>query len=268
MNTKPTKFRRFRLRFSIRSLLLLTVVSGLCLVVFQIATGPDLNRRLYRAMKDDRTFAIHFYLWLGADPNDGIKKNFGYNWSPLQDAAWRGHLSLARHLIANGANANYMEKDGFTAIVYAADEDHWDIVEMLYRAGADHRATGADGKRVVDYAIDAGREDIVQLLTSDVYPPGFWRIDTVAVQFDGKDIVELDDNNLPYNRIYQIARNSQVGTDKWPFLSGTRRYTALIEKDANGNEQTVRGVMSVKISEDQNWVDVLYIDGSSKREPL
>ena len=159
------KRQKLKIRFSIRSLLLLTLISALAIVGYRIFNPPDLNASLLQAMQADRPVAIAFYLWLGADPDDGVKGKFGYYATPLQKACWRGHSTLARHLIAAGANIDYQEGDGFTAIVYAADEGLWDIVQVLHEAGADHLAVGADGKSVIDYAKAAGRDDIVEMLT-------------------------------------------------------------------------------------------------------
>ncbi len=251
-----------RIQFSLRSLLLLMTLSAIGIVVYQLATGPNLNHRLLEAMKNDRVLAIRFYLWLGADPNNGIRGDSGYGWTPIQSAAFYGDSIFAKHLIAAGANVNYLEKDGFTAMVYAAEEGHWDIVEMLYDAGADHRATGADGKRVVDYAIATGRSDIVELLTSDLYPAGFWAVETIVTPED------VGDDGLPYNRWIQVYRSDRAEPTQWPFAAGVRRFTSFVETDANGKDQTVRGVVSVQILEDQNWIEVTYADGSTNRMPL
>ncbi len=259
---RDLKTMKRRLQFSVRSMLLLITLSALGIVGFQMVSGVSLNRRLLNAMRDDRTTAIKFYLWLGADPNDGISGNSGYNWSPLQESANHGDATSVRHLIAAGANVNYFEKDGFTAIVYAAAEGHWEIVKMLYDAGADHRATGADSERVVDYAIAAGQTEIVEILTSDAFQPGFWKTETLVTPLN------LDNDGLPYNRRLQVYPSPRPKPDQWPFLGGVRRYDAMVEQDTDGNERTVRGVVSLRIVEDQHWIEVTYADGTTRRVPL
>ncbi len=249
-------------QFSIRTLLLLTLLSAISILVYQIATGPSLNRRLFNAISEDRTLAIRFYLWLGADPNNGIRGDSGYGWSPIQHAAWSGESEYAKHLIAAGANLDYQEKDCFTAIHYAASEGHWDIVRMLYEAGAVHYTSDGYGKRVCDYAIAAGRQDMVELLTSKKYPPGYWAVETfVTPEHEGSD-------GLLHNRWTQVYRSDRLERAKWPFASGVRHSDSMVETDADGKEQTIRGVASVKILEDQNWIDVTYADGKTERMPL
>ncbi len=253
---------QLRLQFSVRSLLILMMLSAIGIVIFQVATGPGLNRRLLDAMHDDRTSAIKFYLWLGADPDDGIRKAWGYGWTPLLEKSLHGDSTSVRHLIAAGANVNYCEKDGFTAIVYAASEGHWDIVQMLHAVGADHRATGADGERVVDYAMSARRDDIVELLTSDTFCPDSWTTETVVTPLNH------DNDDLPYNRVLQVYRSANDPSEKWPLSSGLRRYFALVEEDSDGNPRTVRGAVSLRILEDQNWIEVTYADGTTRQDAL
>jgi ankyrin repeat protein len=51
--------------------------------------------------------------------------------SPLHTAAARGNLEAATLLLQHGANINATTKDGKTAISYAEERNHPDMVEFL-----------------------------------------------------------------------------------------------------------------------------------------
>ena len=193
-------------RFSLRSLLLLTLLTAIGIVAFQSATDSTLDRRLQNAMRSDQTLAVRFYLWLGADPNDGVGV-VSHGGSPLHQAALDGNIRYVKQLLDAGAIVNCFEKDGFTPIVYAADEGHWEIVKMLFDAGADHRATGADGARVVDYAMEAGRDEIVRLLTNECFPSDFWSVEVSVTSLNE------DRDGLPYYDTGKGDRHKRVASN-------------------------------------------------------
>jgi len=253
--------KKSRFQFSLGKLLLLTAVAAIAMVVFQVATGPSVNQRLFNAMKTDRTVAIKFYLWLGGDPDNGQGVS-SYGGNPLHGAVLDGDTIFVKHLLNAGTTVNCFEKDGFTPIVYAADRGHWEIVKMLFEAGADHRATGADGQRVVDDAMAARRDDIVKLLTSESFPPNYWSVESLVTPLDE------DRDGLPCNRVWQVFPTDRVDADHWSFRGGVRRYTAMVETDADGNEHTIHGVTSIRILDDQNWIEVTYADAAVALVPL
>ncbi|TWU44470.1 Ankyrin repeats (3 copies) [Rubripirellula tenax] len=237
-------------------------LTAIGIIGFQVATGPSLDRRLLRALKADRTLATKFYLLLGADPDEGHGVS-SYDGNALHWAAFRGDDLDVKNLLEAGATVNCYEKDGFTPIVYAANKGHWEIVKMLVDTGADHRQTGADGQRVVDYAMEAGRQDIVKLLTSESFPSNYWTVETRVTALD------TGDDGLPCNRLWQVYRTDLGSPDnRWAYSAGVRRFTSMKETDAEGNDQTIRGVTSIRIADDQNWIEVTFVDGTVTRMPL
>lgn len=71
---------------------------------------------------------VRFFLESGADPNyfDGE----GYEETALMSAAAAGHLEIVRLLIESGGNIRE-QRDGSTALDYAAREGHQNIVDYL-----------------------------------------------------------------------------------------------------------------------------------------
>jgi ankyrin repeat protein len=66
--------------------------------------------------------------------------------------------------VLNGAYLDYVEKDGFSPINYAAMEEHWDVVEFLCQSGANPYLVDATGDTALSYARDAGQDKVVQLI--------------------------------------------------------------------------------------------------------
>ena len=122
----------FHWKFSLKSLIALTTLAAVAIVGFQIWNGPTLEQRLWRAAcaGDSRTFS--WLVWLGADV--GLSRG-GYSASPMQEAALQGNLPAVRLYVENGACLDYIEKDGFSPINYAAMEEHWEVVEFLCQSG-------------------------------------------------------------------------------------------------------------------------------------
>jgi hypothetical protein len=150
-----------RWKFSLKSLMALTTCVAFAIIGFQYWNGPTLEQRLWRAAcaGDSQTFA--WLVWFGADV--GVSKG-GYSPSPMQEAAYQGNLPAVRLYVQNGAYLDYMEKDSFTPINYAAMEAHWDIVEFLLQAGANPHLVDATGRSALNYAREAGQDRVVQLI--------------------------------------------------------------------------------------------------------
>jgi ankyrin repeat protein len=54
----------------------------------------------------------------------------------LRTASYYGHLEVVRELIAQGADANTVGQRGETALKYAQEKKHNDVVQLLIKAGA------------------------------------------------------------------------------------------------------------------------------------
>ena len=52
-------------------------------------------------------------------------------------AAGNGHVDVVARLIEVGANVNFQNRDGITALMRAAENDHLNVAELLIARGAD-----------------------------------------------------------------------------------------------------------------------------------
>ena len=50
--------------------------------------------------------------------------------TPLMHATWYGHIEVIKHLINAGANINYQNKRGNTALHFAYENSHHSIIDV------------------------------------------------------------------------------------------------------------------------------------------
>ncbi len=76
------------------------------------------------------------------------------------------YTEMVRFLIDAGADVNYADNYGFTALMIAAEVGHTQIVEMLIEHGADVNYATNHGTTALELAADSGHidEDIVRVL--------------------------------------------------------------------------------------------------------
>jgi len=95
--------------------------------------------------------------------------------SALHYAVEGAHRQLVHFLLEKGANVNAHLRDnaGDTPITIAAYEGHYAVCKLLLKAGADPYITAWMGKDALDYAVrrkDANGEKIRELIV-EMYPP-------------------------------------------------------------------------------------------------
>jgi ankyrin repeat protein len=96
----------------------------------------------------------------GADVN--AKDNDG--WTPLHDAAMEDRKDVIELLLANKAKINVKDKHGYTPLHWAAHYGYKDAVELLLANKADINARNHNGETPLHLASAVGYEDIVKLL--------------------------------------------------------------------------------------------------------
>lgn len=134
-------------------------------------------------VKDGNTKLVEYFINNGVDVNE-INNNYRRGegaFTPLMMAAHEDHPEIARLLINKGANVNYINANGWTALIEAADEGAYATTVVLLEAGADvnlhdkHR-----GRSAVTMAASEGHTQILELLLeegadlsllNDGYPP-------------------------------------------------------------------------------------------------
>ena len=129
---------------------------SLALLVPQAQTNPkqELNDQLYEAVRKGDAVAVTALLDKGADVN----AKYRYGTTALFKAAERGNAEVAKVLVDRGVDINV--KDTFyksTAMSWALQNDHFDIVRLLLQKGAE----GADD--VLMTGVQQNKEDVVKM---------------------------------------------------------------------------------------------------------
>jgi ankyrin repeat protein len=82
----------------------------------------------------------------------------------LHYAAMKGHTRIAEILISNGADVNAQDKEGLTPLHIAAGIGHIEFVELLLAKGADVNRKDADGWTPLYMATKNNRTRVAEIL--------------------------------------------------------------------------------------------------------
>lgn len=97
----------------------------------------------------------------GAEVN---KIGVAYHSPPLKMAAQEGHTETVLALTVAGADVNWSNEVGYTALHIAVQNGHTETVLALIAAGADASLQTADGETAADLAAEHGHDELAQLL--------------------------------------------------------------------------------------------------------
>jgi ankyrin repeat protein len=90
--------------------------------------------------------------------------NDGSHNKGLFEKALKGHNDVVKTLLLYGATIDTRDKDGITALMYAAFHGHVDAVQTLINAGADMSVKNNAGKTALYLADSSGHANVVQVL--------------------------------------------------------------------------------------------------------
>ncbi|KAI2632320.1 hypothetical protein GGR54DRAFT_583057 [Hypoxylon sp. NC1633] len=80
---------------------------------------------------------------------------------PLEEAAALGNWYTVNYLLTRGADPNYRDRDGWSAIHWAAEEGHLRIVRLLLETGANANTISSYGTSPLHCAANGGHEQIM-----------------------------------------------------------------------------------------------------------
>lgn len=96
----------------------------------------------------------------GTEPNLTYHSN-----TALTYAARDGLTDIARLLLDQGADVNWIDREGVTPLILAAFKNHLELAQLLLNQGADLTVKDQWGRTALDYALRREEEDaIAQLL--------------------------------------------------------------------------------------------------------
>jgi ankyrin repeat protein len=88
-------------------------------------------------------------------------------WTALHFCASRNHPEIARMLIDAGADLNIQDTDDdWTALHWCAIHNHPEIAKMLIDAGADLNIQDTDGSTALHYCADQNHPELLRMLIS------------------------------------------------------------------------------------------------------
>ncbi|MEP2776437.1 MAG: ankyrin repeat domain-containing protein [Luteolibacter sp.] len=152
------------LKCSAKIVVVFTIVAA-CLIglVFFQDYDERVQRGLARAAFDGDTTKMSILLFLGASENG----NVGGTGPALTSAAAGGQLEAVDYLLSRGSNIEIMDKWGMTPLMWACREGHLDLARHLLAAGADPK-TVSQGFEPGLTALDVADSNpkIVELLVS------------------------------------------------------------------------------------------------------
>ncbi len=242
------------MQYRLRTLILSTAAVAITMAGYRVWTGPNLEERLEMAALDGDRSRFELLIWLGAEVHTG---DWSYWGTPMMMAAYDGNLPAVKLYVENGADVNCNDKDGFTAIAYAARREHWEIVEYLLQQRACFREPDGYGNTAMDYAAQANHQGVIAIMHARPTPLSDWSIRV----FDKDRTIQGDDG--PYNRTYRLDYKP-AGADDALWVA---HWRALVDRDANP-ERTIQGVAELQLMPDGNSVWVTDAEGNRMRQLL
>ncbi|MFB2835251.1 ankyrin repeat domain-containing protein [Floridanema evergladense] len=141
-------------------LILASTAGHLTVVQALLATGadPNLTDRGADAQPVPKSLLEH------SDPETILSMGFRFGRSALMYAAESGHPEIVRVLLLSGANPDRQDAVNYTALALAAENRHLNIVQALVAAGANVNQSVTYGKTPLMLACEKGTVEMVEFL--------------------------------------------------------------------------------------------------------
>jgi len=133
----------------------------------------------------------------------------------LISAAQKGDIDIVRILLDNGANINFKDNYGDTALMWASIEGHTDIVQLLLDMGANLYLQNNHGTTAILLASSNGNTDVVELLLDRGANPNIQNNNgntalILASFYGNTDIVEILNRHKAYSNIQSRFRGRRT----------------------------------------------------------
>ena len=198
-----------------------------------LADGADITQELSNALIANDLDRVKFLVGKGADVNQPDNQG----WTPLISAARQRHDDMIKLLIELGADVNLAKSDGTTPLIAAASRDHVPSIKVLLEHGADIEKPGPQGFRALPLAIaDDNYEAAKALIEAGA---------KVNEPSGAEGLTPL-----------MVAAAQTAPAEGAMFLPSSTRpidiAKSLIERGANVNAQSTKGVTALMIAATHN----------------
>jgi ankyrin repeat protein len=198
-----------------------------------LADGADITQELSNALIANDLDRVKFLVGKGADVNQPDNQG----WTPLISAARQRHDDMINLLIELGADVNLAKSDGTTPLIAAASRDHVPSIKVLLEHGADIEKPGPQGFRALPLAIaDDNYEAAKALIEAGA---------KVNEPSGAEGLTPL-----------MVAAAQTAPAEGAMFLPSSTRpidiAKSLIERGANVNAQSTKGVTALMIAATHN----------------
>ncbi len=198
-----------------------------------LADGADITQELSNALIANDLDRVKFLVGKGADVNQADNQG----WTPLISAARQRHDDMIKLLIELGADVNLAKSDGTTPLIAAASRDHVPSIKVLLEHGADIEKPGPQGFRALPLAIaDDNYEAAKALIGAGA---------KVNEPSGAEGLTPL-----------MVAAAQTAPAEGAMFLPSSTRpidiAKSLIERGANVNAQSTKGVTALMIAATHN----------------
>ena len=143
---------------------------------FTLDIAPSAGVSLYSAaIATQQISVISFLTELNVNINSNVEGNFIH---PLWICCFEGLTGICEILLKNGADANWKDNAGRTAIMVAAQRGQVNIIELLLKYGAEMNQCSKNGDKALHYALFFGHKEAVDFIgkekqeTTEINPSG------------------------------------------------------------------------------------------------
>ncbi|MGK2858518.1 MAG: ankyrin repeat domain-containing protein [Thermoanaerobaculia bacterium] len=149
--------------------------------------------------------------------------------APIIHAAYGGDLQGMRLVLESSPDLTARDKDGWSALAIAANNDYPQLVMELLRAGADPSLKDNDGKTALERAVETGRVEIIALLGGkwERPTPGGTKI-SVPCKLAGGNVdgfIEVRDSDVVFSTVFPKPLNYYLGGGNTNRAKSAKQFT-------------------------------------------
>jgi ankyrin repeat protein len=204
----------------------------------------SVSEELLNASMGTNVVKIRELLAAGADVN--YKNEYGR--TALILAAGKGRTEILKLLLGFGAYINHVTNNKYTALILAANNGHTDTVQALLQAGADIRNVDNDGDTALSCARRTGHHAIVSLL------------EQAGRRANTTRRTEEQARNTTRRTTEQQARNTTRRTEEQARANTARRNAERIARAENATLELITAAQKGDIAKVRELLQVPLIN--------